>query len=198
LLGGLSDVELGEGKAILGDKGSTFNLGMLSRRQDLATLTAIVQGEWLLDMLRENRLAVHFQPIVSAVDPGEVFAYECLLHGFDDRGALVSARRMFESARRARLLFNLDRAARIKAICEASELAQSIFINFNPASIYDPAYCLRSTMGAIERSGLWADKIVFEVTESEEIKDSKHLRNTLDFYRKSGLRVASTTSAPAP
>src|SRR5438270_2248797 len=112
---------------------------MLSRMQYLATLAALVRGEWLLDMLREDRLTVHFQPIVPAVDPGEVFAYECLLRGLDGRGALVGPGPMFETARRAGLLFNLDRAARTKAIWEASELGlgQNIFINFDPASVYD-------------------------------------------------------------
>jgi hypothetical protein len=77
-------------------------------------------------------------------------------------------------------------------VWEASELglAQRVFITFDPASIYDPAYCLRSTMGAIQRSGLSPDRIDFEVTESEEVKDHKHLRNVLNFYRESGFRVA--------
>ena len=45
-------------------------------------------------------------------------------------------------------------------------------------------------MGAIKRSGLSPDQVVFEVTESAEVKDAKHLPNILDFYRKSGFRVA--------
>lgn len=192
LFGGLSETELSDCRTILVEKGSRFGLGMLSRVQDLTTLTSLVRGEWLLDMLREDRLTVHFQPIVSVHDPDEVFAYECLLRGLDERGVLVSPRPMFEAARRAGLLFNLDRAARTKAIWAASELrpARNVFINFDPASIYDPAYCLRSTMGAIKRSGLSPEQIIFEVTESAEIKDAKHLQNILDSYRKSGFRVA--------
>ena len=192
LFGGLSEAELKDCRALLVEKGSTFGLGMLSRMQDLATLTAVVRYEWLVDMLREDRLIVHFQPVVSVADPSEVFAYECLLRGLDGRGALVSPGGMFEATRRAGLLFNLDRAARTKAVWEASELglAQRVFINFDPASIYDPAYCLRSTMGAVQRSGLSPDRIVFEVTESEEIKDHKHLRNVLNFYRERGFGVA--------
>lgn len=76
---------------------------MLSRMQNLATLTATVSGGWLLDMMREHRLAVHFQLIV----PGAVFAYECLLRGLDREGALASPGPMFEADRGARLLFNL-------------------------------------------------------------------------------------------
>jgi EAL domain-containing protein (putative c-di-GMP-specific phosphodiesterase class I) len=108
--------------------------------QDLTTLTPVVRHEWLLDMLREDRLAVHFQPIISVTNPGEDFAYEYLLRGFDDRGTLASPKRMFEAARRARLLLNLDRATRTKVLWGPSELklAHHTFINFDPDSIYDP------------------------------------------------------------
>ena len=192
LVDGLGETELRDCKAVLVEEGSVFGLGTLPRMQDLATLTAVVRGEWLLRMLREDRLAVHFQPIVSATNPEEVFAYECLLRGLDEGGGLVSPGSMFGVARRAGLLFNLDGVARIKAIEAASGLGleQNVFINFNPTSIYDPAYCLRSTMGAIERSDLPPGRIVFEVTESERVGDDKHLRKILDFYRKSGFKVA--------
>jgi EAL domain-containing protein (putative c-di-GMP-specific phosphodiesterase class I) len=104
----------------------------------------------------------------------------------------VSPKRMFGAARRAGLLFNLDWAARTKAIEKSSglQIASKIFINFNPASIYDPTYCLRSAIDAIEKSNLSPDQIVFEATESEKIKDSRHLRNILDFCREHGFRVA--------
>ena len=192
LSNGLSEMELRGCKAILIEKNAAFGLGMLSRMQDLATLTATVSGGWLLDMLREDRLAVHFQPIVPAADPGAVFAYECFLRGLDREGALVGPGPMFETARDAGLLFNLDRAARMKAIGEVSglDLESNIFINTNPTSIYDPAYCLRSTMTAIKESGLSHDRIVFEVTESEHVRDDRHMRNILDFYRKSGFRIS--------
>ena len=70
-LDGLSEAELKDCRAMIVEKGSAFNLSVIPRMQDLAALTAVVRGEWLLDMLREDRLAVHFQPIVSAADqPG--------------------------------------------------------------------------------------------------------------------------------
>lgn len=151
-----------------------------------------MRGEWLLNMLREDRLGVHFQPIVPTANPGEIFAYECLLRGLDGEGALVNPGAMFGAARDAGLLFNLDQTARMKAIEEASGLGleANIFINFNPTSIYDPKYCLMSTMGAIRKSDLSPNRIAFEVTESVQVKDDRHLRNILDFYRESGFRDA--------
>ena len=192
LVDGLSEAELMDCKAVLIEKGSAFDLGALPRMQDLATLTAVVRGEWLVEMMREDRLAVHFQPIVSAASPEKVFAYECLLRGLDKEGGFVSPGDMFGVAKRAGLLFNLDREARIKAILEASGfgLEHNIFINFNPRSIYDPVSCLKSTMSAIGRSDLSPERIVFEITESEEIKDEKQLKRILDFYRERGFKVA--------
>ena len=63
------------------EKGSPLGLGMFSRMWDLATLTGTIRGDWLLDMLRGDKLVAHFQPIVSTAEPSEVFASECLLRG---------------------------------------------------------------------------------------------------------------------
>lgn len=190
---GLSEEELKDSRVLLMEKEAQPALSDLLKTQDLGTFTAGVQGEWLLDILREKRLAVHFQPIVSVSDASEVFAYECLLRGLAENGDLVSPGRMFDTARAAGLLFNLDRAARLRAVEVSSEqkLATRVFINFNPTSIYDPVYCLRSTMNIIDESpDVLPANIVFEVTESEEVKDSRHLLNILNFYRESGFRVA--------
>ena len=190
---GLSQAELRDCRAILVEKGERVDLRALPRMQDLYTLLSYVQGTWLQKMLREDRMTFHFQPIVPVRNPAETFAYECLLRGVgEEEGELVGPGSMFEAARAAGLLFNLDRAARTKAIhgAAAHGVEGNVFINFNPSSVYDPVYCLRSTMKAVEESGISSERIVFEVTESEEIKDGAHLKNILDFYRKGGFRVA--------
>jgi EAL domain-containing protein (putative c-di-GMP-specific phosphodiesterase class I) len=188
----LSAGELSDCKALLLEKGAEPGLRDLARMRSLGALIAEARGEWLLDILREDRITSHFQPIVHASDTGRVFAYECLLRGSDEEGSMVSPGRMFDVARSAGLLFNLDRAARLKAIEEASRFGveTNVFINFNPTSIYDPVYCLRSTVDAVGRSGITADRIVFEVTESEEIRDTGQLLDILAFYRRAGFRVA--------
>lgn len=143
--------------------------------------------------MREERLTTHFQPIVEAGDPGgEVFAYECLLRGLDADGDLVNPGDMFEEAEAAGLLFNLDREARVTAIRRAAEygVESNIFINFNPTSIYDPTYCLRSTMKVFEEVELRPEKVVFEITEGQRVKDVRDLLNIVDFYRDAGFRIA--------
>jgi hypothetical protein len=70
---------------------------------------------------------------------------------------------MFEAARRAGILFNLDQDARIKAIQEAPEIGieSNVIININPYSTYYPTYCLRSSIGAINSSALSPTRIIF-------------------------------------
>ena len=193
LRGGLSEGELKDSRVLLLERGVQPSLSDLVNTQDLGTFTAGVQGEWLLDILREKRLVTYFQPIVSVSDTPEIFAYECLLRGLDKSGGLVNPGRMFSTAKAAGLLFHLDRAARLLAIETSTDqnLDTEVFINFNPTSIYDPVYCLQSTMSVVDKSSdVLPERIVFEVTESEEVKDSRHLLEILNFYRESGFRVA--------
>lgn len=114
------------------------------------------------------------------------------MRGLDEEDGLVSPGAMLGTAREAGLLFNLDRTACIKAIGEADGfgLEQNIFINFDPTLIHYPGSRLGSTLGAVERSNLCPERIVFEVTESEQIKDQKRPRRILEFCCKSGFKVA--------
>lgn len=104
LLRGLTEAELRDCRAILVDKGVQVDLGVLPRMQDLFTLLNCARETWLKKIMREDKLTVHFQPIVPVSDPGEVFAYECLLRGIGKGGALVGPESIFGAARTAGLL----------------------------------------------------------------------------------------------
>lgn len=163
-----------------------------SRIVKLSEFVNLHQSGWLLNMLAAERFTHHFQPIVDAADTSRIFAQEALLRGIDENGSLIAPSPMLSVARKANLLFQLDRAARLTAIREAVRLKLShrIFINFTPTAIYDPAFCLRSTVSAIEQAGIAHENIVFEVTESEQAQDTSHLKNILRFYRDAGFLIA--------
>lgn len=158
----------------------------------LPQFLAIARSGWLVDLLAERRLTTHFQPIVHARDTGRVYAHEALMRGRERDGAMVSPGRMMGVARDAELLFQLDLAARLSAIREAVKhgLDVPVFINFTPSAIYDPAFCLRSTVAAINEAGIAAERVVFEVIESDHAQDASHLRNIIEYYRRAGFRVA--------
>ena len=170
----------------------TPQMADLPRTMPLRQFLGLAQGDWLVEMLRAERLTSFFQPIVRADDTSAVFAQEALLRSVAEDGALVPPGRIFDAGRDANLLFALDLASRRSAIRSAGRqnISSHIFINFNPTSIYDPAFCLRSTVQAIHDTGLRPDKVVFEIIESDRHPDVAHLRRITDFYRSAGFGIA--------
>ncbi len=195
-LGGvLSQAELRDTRSLVLTYGAELSISDLAAMQPLSTLVAKIQGDWLLETLREDRLTSHFQPIVSCREPGEVFAYECLLRGLTGDGGFVAPGTMYEAARASDLMFQLDRAARLTAIRTAIEhgldtAGTNLFINFNPTSIYDPSFCLRTTIAAIGAAAFRREQIVFEVVESDQFDDVGLLLRIMEVYRGAGFRVA--------
>jgi EAL domain-containing protein (putative c-di-GMP-specific phosphodiesterase class I) len=167
-------------------------LGDFSRVGSLTQLLTMTRAGWLVDMLAEKRVTSHYQPIVHARDTSEMFAYEALLRGIEPDGTLVSPGRMLPLARDADLLFQLDLSARLSAVREASRLGIRVplFINFTPTAIYDPAYCLRSTVATILELGIPPSHVVFEIIESDHTPDANHLKSLIAYYRQAGFRVA--------
>lgn len=192
LVGVLSSVELRTTKSLLLPANQELTLASMMHTVTLEQLVAQVQGDWLINVIRNDGLFVHFQPIVAAASPGDVFAYECLVRGREENGDIIYPGAMFQVARDAGYISLLDRETRVAAIRNAAELAprSKLFINFNPSSVYDPAYCLRSTRSAVEEAGLGADRVVFEVVESDHVEDVAHLLGILNFYRNAGFQVA--------
>ncbi len=158
----------------------------------LRRFQAVSRSAWLLGLLGDKRYTSHFQPIVAATDTASVFGHEALLRGLDDQDRPVPPGDMFRAAQDSDLMFQLDLAARQSAIREAVRLGleSRIFINFAPNAIYDPLYCLRSTVATISEAGVNPDRIVFEVTESEQVRDLQHLDAILTVYRKAGFQIA--------
>lgn len=192
LLALLSSAEMDDTKTVILDTGRTPSFRDLMQARTLTTLVAQVQGGWLMDVLREERVTTWFQPIVREADPSSIFAFECLLRGLNHDGPIINPKLMFDLARDADVLFHLDRIARLTTIRSsiAHNIDGPIFINFNPTSIYNPQSCLQSTIQAISESNVEPERIVFEVVESEEIADSGHLLSILNFYRDAGFKVA--------
>jgi EAL domain-containing protein (putative c-di-GMP-specific phosphodiesterase class I) len=190
LAAALGRAELADARALIRPDGAAPTIADLPRMQPLGTLVARLRGRWLHAMIRDDRLVSHFQPIVRAADTAEVFAHECLVRGVADDGALVPPGVLYDTARAADLMFPLDRAARLRAIRGAVEAGRPgrLFINFNPTSIYDPAFCLRTTIAAVHRAGIDPADVVFEVVESDEAHPD--LERITRFYRAAGFRVA--------
>lgn len=188
----LSSGEIGRCRALVLTEGVGPSLADLMRMQPLGNLVTLVEKGWLLAMLRDDRIFSFFQPIVHARQPGQVFGYEALVRGRERDGSIVGPARLFDTARSVDLLVHLDRLARLAAIRGAvgHRLETRLFLNVNPASIDDPRAHLRATMDAMRDAGMDPSRVVFEVVESDEIKDPDALKRLLDLYRAAGFGVA--------
>ncbi|WP_019625935.1 EAL domain-containing protein [Thioalkalivibrio sp. ALJT] len=176
-------------------EGDDFGLGHLQDTHLLSTLIARHNARDLSAILAGDALDFHFQPIVHAAEPAEVFAYEALVRASSPAGDPIAPPELFRTARDAELLFHLDRSARINAIRRATErgITNRLFINFNPTAIYDPAFCLETTVREImsrpaDRAG--PGGFVFEVIESDQVNDIEHLSRIVERYRRAGFQVA--------
>ncbi|HEX8552888.1 MAG TPA: EAL domain-containing protein [Abditibacteriaceae bacterium] len=186
----LSSTEQADVRVLFQKQGYLMQLDDYFGIESIHAFLGRAQSGWLIEMIEGDGLNTWFQPIVSCSDKS-VRAYECLMRGSDAEG-IVFPDRILSVARGANLLFQLDRAARLAAIRNASRhnLETNVFINFTPTSIYDPVNCLRSTVAAVDETQLERHQIVFEVIESDYVPDPDQLKSILDFYRASGFRVA--------
>ena len=190
--GTLTGQELRGSNALALPKGTEPDFRNLARTMTLERMVGLSGGQWLRQMIQEDRFTSFFQPIIWA-ETGELKGYEALFRGLEHDGSILSPGYIFDTAETAGMMFQVDLAGRRSAVQNAAKQKigdARLFINFNPTAIYDPSYCLRTTVSACEELGLRPQQIVFEVTETDEVTDVNHLRGILSFYRKAGFRVA--------
>jgi len=130
-----------------------------------------------------------FQPIVDVV-ANCIFAYEALVRGLKNESAYSILSQVTEQNRYA-----FDQHCRVKAITLASELGlvatgAKLSINFMPGAVYSPAACIQLTLSTAQSLSFPMDRLIFEITEAEEVKDRQHLVKIADEYRRHGFQMA--------
>ena len=143
---------------------------------------ASCQGEDQLDF--DVRMA--FQPILER-STRSIFAYEALVRGMEGQGAGQVIGRVTPEQ-----MYRFDQTCRVKAIATAARLGMQtrLSINFNPNAVYEPATCIRLTLAAAGMVGFDTRKLVFEITESERIRDTAHLVDIVNDYQRRGFLTA--------
>ncbi len=127
-----------------------------------------------------------FQPIVD-VDSGEVFAHEALVRGLDNAPAGDIIGQVNPDNR-----YFFDQSCRVKAVKLAARLGMRshLSINFMPNAVYRPELCIRTTIDAAATWGFPVERIIFEVTEGEQVVDHGHLREIIRTYQDMGFLTA--------
>ncbi len=137
----------------------------------------------------ELPFSMAFQPIVD-VKSGKVIAYEALARGPNGEPAATVLDHTLHNNR-----YSIDQRCREKAIATSSALGilatgADLCVNFYPNAVYEPKRCLQRTFAAAKAVGFPLQRLIFEVTEVEKVRDHQHLSNIMAEYKAHGLRVA--------
>ena len=130
-----------------------------------------------------------FQPIVR-VTTGRIYAYEALVRGPHGESAASVLERVTPENRYA-----FDQTCRVTAITLAArvgliETGALLSINFMPGAVYSPKACIRLTLETAQHVGFPTDRLIFEIVESEEVRDRKHLLDIVREYQRHGFKLA--------
>lgn len=127
-----------------------------------------------------------YQPIVD-LRRRTVFGHEALARGPDGSSAWSVLSQVNDDNR-----YQFDQACRARAIEGAARLgmAENLSINFMPNAVQNTEACIQRSLKAARQCGFPISKIIFEVTEYEQVRDVPHLVSIFRHYRKLGLRTA--------
>jgi len=127
-----------------------------------------------------------YQPIIN-IKTRTIFGHEALVRGPNGESAYSVLSQVNDVNR-----YMFDQACRVKAIRGAAELGirEMLSINFLPNAVYRPEACIRSTLNAAREYDFPIERIIFEVTEGEQVMDRAHLVNIFEEYRRFGFSSA--------
>jgi len=173
------------------NEGEEFNFQSVLGSKTLQRYVNLIEDSEFFDIINNSSLTSYFQPIIKASDRS-IYGYEALVRGVKENGDLMFPDVLFAKSERNDLNFKLDRMCRETALKTAAvkRIKQKVFINFLPTAIYDPAFCLSSTVKWAKQLEFDLKNIVFEVVETESVKDKSHLLNILEYYKKEGFSIA--------
>lgn len=130
-----------------------------------------------------------FQPIVDVVDR-RPYAYEALVRGPQGQGAMTVLSQVTEES-----MYSFDQNCRVQALTLASRLRLAdtgarLSINFLPGAVYSPSACIQLTLLTAHACNFPLNKLIFEIVESERIRDAAHLQSIAREYKRHGFSIA--------
>jgi len=178
-------------KILMINEHNELNYKSVLKAKPLQRYLNVFDDKDFFDVVHNESLTVHFQPIVDMID-NKIYGYETLARGVKEDGTLMYPDVLFEKSKRNDYNFKLDRLCRESALKTAAtkKVHNKVFINFIPTTIYDPEFCLQSTVKWANQLEFDPSQIVFEVVETEFVKDQKHLKKILEYYRSKGFKIA--------
>jgi len=178
-------------KIFISDDNNPFSFQSILLAKPLQRYINLFDDQDFFDIINNESLTAYFQPIID-IQTNQIYGYETLARGVKEDGSLMYPDILFKKSKQNDMNFKLDRLCRESALKTAAtkKVHQKVFINFIPTSIYDPEFCLQSTVKWAKQLEFDPSQIVFEVIETELVKDQGHLKEILEYYRDKGFQIA--------
>jgi diguanylate cyclase (GGDEF)-like protein len=146
-------------------------------------------GDALQAALRQDRVTLAFQPVVSAIT-GEVEYYEALLRLRDPEGGVLAIGEFIQEIERFGYVRLIDRHILEKALAEiASHPNITVGFNISALTTADRPW-LRSLTARLRAQPELARRLVIEITETAALYDIEESARFIDALRRAGCRVA--------
>jgi EAL domain-containing protein (putative c-di-GMP-specific phosphodiesterase class I) len=151
--------------------------------------------EHLREAIRESRLELYAQPVIDPDAPEGLISYEILTRLRDREGTLIQPPEFLTLAVQSQMSVTFDRAVIRRAFewlanhPEALARTWKCSINLSGATLSDGAIAeyIRQQRSLC---GVPADKIVFEITESEAIRNPSAASRLVDDLKAQGFGIA--------
>ena len=158
------------------------------------TTAPLLEPALLDTIITNDRLCIHFQPIVS-IRRGAVMIAEALARGIHpETGATIPPKVLFDTASATGKTVALDRACRKGALAAFASLRQYakeliLAINFESSILDQNVLGSNHLLDSVRAAGLQPNQIVLEIVESA-VSNIDDLRRFTERYRAEGFLIA--------
>ena len=137
-----------------------------------------------------NTIDFAFQPIINTFT-SELFGVEALIRNYETLG-FNSIFEIFDRAYNEGILYQLDIELRKKAIEKFSKIDSNtkLFFNIDNRIIFSPDLTPNNTLHILQKYNLPQERICFEISERNTLKDPYSLTQLLNRYKLEGFNLA--------
>lgn len=160
--------------------------------------------QWMLDKLQESRtlehdmalalankeFVVYYQPIVDSFTQ-EIYSYEALIRWIHPLKGILSPDTFIPVAEKTGMINEMGKSMLEMACREAASwvIPAKISVNVSPVQLSSKAFAA-IVVSILNETGLSADRLELEVTESSLFTESKTPMNTLNRLRALGVKIS--------
>ena len=153
-----------------------------------------VMEDDLRDALNKNSFTLHYQPQIDLAT-GRLVGVEALLRLQDRDGGLITPGSFMPVAERSGMILRIDRwvlreaCSQAKIWRDAGLLTERIAVNLSAVQLARPDL-IKDLIGTLEETGLPANQLAIEITESVLLTDTETVAQTLAAVHALGVELA--------